>query len=193
MGCGEGNLLRLLIKEKDIAAIAGTDVSAAVLNRAAERLGIERLGEKQKNRIALFQSSLFCRDKRFRNYDAAAIVEVIEHLDENRLSSFASVVFGDTAFSIVIITTPNVDYNENYTWLKAGSFRHGDHRFEWNRDQFRVWADSVAARYGYTVRYEDIGEQDEEHRTPSQMAVFKKNAAQETTLPEPNAVTGVAP
>jgi len=193
MGCGEGNLLRLLIKEKDLAAIAGTDVSAAVLNRAAERLGLDRLGEKQKNRVALFQSSLFCRDKRFKNYDAAAIVEVIEHLDENRLSSFASVVFGDAAFSIVIITTPNADYNVNYTWLAAGNFRHGDHRFEWNRTQFRAWADAVAARYGYTVRYEDIGEQDEEHRTPSQMAVFRKNASQKATPSEQDAATEAAP
>jgi 3' terminal RNA ribose 2'-O-methyltransferase Hen1 len=176
-------LLRLLIKEKDITAIAGTDVSAAVLNRAAERLGLDSgfdsRGEEQKKRITLFQSSLCCRDKRFKNYDAAAIVEVIEHLDENRLPSFESVVFADTAFSTIIITTPNADYNVNYTWLAADGFRHNDHRFEWNRTQFRAWADSAAARFGYLVRYEDIGEQDENQRTPSQMAVFRKNISNE--------------
>jgi 3' terminal RNA ribose 2'-O-methyltransferase Hen1 len=193
IGCGEGNLLRLLIKEKDITSIAGTDVSATVLNRAAERLGLDRLGEKQKTRVALFQSSLFYRDKRFKNYDAAAIVEVIEHLEQNRLSSFASVVFGDAAFSIVIITTPTADYNVNYPWLASGNFRHGDHRFEWNRSQFHAWADVVAARYGYTVRYEDIGEQDEKQRTPSQMAVFKKNAAQKTIPSEWNAAIEAVP
>jgi hypothetical protein len=40
----------------------------------------------------LFQSSLCYRDKRFKNYDAAAIIEVIEHLDEDRLPAFESVI-----------------------------------------------------------------------------------------------------
>jgi hypothetical protein len=105
-------------------------------------------------------------------------VEVIEHLDENRLPAFEAVVFADASPAAVIITTPNVDYNVNYTGLSANHFRHGDHRFEWNRVQFRAWADSAAYRYNYSVRYEDIGEQDENQNTPTQMAVFKKNTLQ---------------
>jgi 3' terminal RNA ribose 2'-O-methyltransferase Hen1 len=182
MGCGEGNLLRLMIKEKSFTAIAGTDVSAAALERAAGRLKLDSLGDEQKKRISLFQGSLCYRDKRFKNYDAAAIVEVIEHLDENRLPALEAVVFADAAPAVVVVTTPNADYNVHYQGLAADFFRHSDHRFEWNRPQFRAWADSAAARFGYSVRFEDIGEQDEEQRTPTQMAVFKKDTPQKTAL-----------
>jgi 3' terminal RNA ribose 2'-O-methyltransferase Hen1 len=178
MGCGEGNLLRLLVKEKSFTAIAGTDVSAAALNRAADRLKLDSFGEEQKKRVTLFQSSLCYRDKRFKNYDAAAIVEVIEHLDESRVPALEEVVFADAAPDLVVVTTPNAGYNVHYPGLTEDSFRHGDHRFEWNRDQFRAWAGSAASRFAYSVRYEDIGEQDDEKRTPTQMAVFRKNAPQ---------------
>lgn len=181
MGCGEGSLLRLLIKEKSFTAIAGMDVSAAVLDRAADNLKLNRMAGEENKRVTLFQSSVCCRDKRFKNYDAAAIVEVIEHLDENRLPSFVSVVFADTAFSTVIITTPNADFNVNYQGLTADNFRHSDHRFEWNCSQFHDWADSAADRFGYSVRYESIGEQDENQNTPTQMAVFRKNSRQKIT------------
>jgi 3' terminal RNA ribose 2'-O-methyltransferase Hen1 len=181
MGCGEGNLLRLLLKEKCFTAIAGTDVAIAALNKAAERLNLDNFNEKKKKRIALFQSSLCYRDKRFKNYDVAAIVEVIEHLDENRVPALEAVVFADAAPGVVVVTTPNADYNVHYQGLMEDFFRHGDHRFEWNRDRFRAWADSVAARFAYSVRYADIGEQDDEQRTPTQMAVFRKNAPQKTS------------
>ncbi|GBU27432.1 hypothetical protein R84B8_00962 [Treponema sp. R8-4-B8] len=181
MGCGEGRLLQLLMKEKSFTAIAGTDVSAVVLSRAADILKLDRMTKNEKKRVTLFQSSLCYRDKRFKNYDAVSIVEVIEHLDENRLPSFESVVFADASPTTVIVTTPNFDYNVNYTGLRENRFRHGDHRFEWNRVQFRAWVDSAAARNGYSVRYEDIGEQDENKNTPTQMAIFKKNAPQKQT------------
>ena len=175
MGCGEGHLLRLLMKEKDFTAIAGTDVSAVALSRAADNLNLDQMAETARKRITLFQSSLCYRDKRFKNYNAVAMVEVIEHLDENRLPSLEAVVFADAAPLTVIITTPNLDYNVNYEGLTANHFRHSDHRFEWNRAQFRAWGDSVAARHDYSVRYEDIGEQDKNQNTPTQMAVFRKN------------------
>jgi 3' terminal RNA ribose 2'-O-methyltransferase Hen1 len=184
MGCGEGRLLQLLIKEKEFTAIAGTDVSAAVLSRAADNLKLDRATEEGKKRVTLFQSSLCYRDKRFKNYDAVSIVEVIEHLDENRLPAFESVIFADTAPAAIVITTPNFDYNVNYAGLSSNRFRHGDHRFEWNRAQFRAWSDSAAARNDYSVRYEDIGEKDENQNTPTQMAVFKKNTPQKPAAPD---------
>jgi len=181
MGCGEGRLLQLIMKEKNFTAIAGTDVSAVVLSRTADNLKLDRMTKEERKRITLFQSSLCYRDKRFKNYDAVSIVEVIEHLDENRLPSFEAVVFTDAAPATIIITTPNFDYNVNYTGLRENKFRHGDHRFEWNRVQFRAWADSAAARNNYSVRYEVIGEKDENQNTPTQMAIFKKNAPQKPT------------
>jgi 3' terminal RNA ribose 2'-O-methyltransferase Hen1 len=184
MGCGEGRLLQLIMKEKKFIAIAGTDVSSVVLKRTADNLKLERMTEEEKKRVTLFQSSLCYRDKRFKNYDAISIVEVIEHLDENRLPALEAVVFADAAPTKIIVTTPNFDYNVNYTGLRENKFRHGDHRFEWNRVQFRAWADSAAARNNYSVRYEDIGEKDENQNTPTQMAIFSKNAPQKLTSNE---------
>ena len=173
LGCGEGNLLQLLLKEKRFTALAGTDVSLAALNRAAERLKLDELSEEKKKRINLFQSSLTYRDKRITGYDAATVVEVIEHLDQDRLAALAAHVFGG-GFKTIIITTPNIEYNINYPGLAAGRFRHPDHRFEWTRAQFRAWGDSLAAAYGYAVRYEDVGLWDETQETPTQMGVFSK-------------------
>ncbi|GHU78357.1 3' terminal RNA ribose 2'-O-methyltransferase Hen1 [Spirochaetia bacterium] len=174
LGCGEGNLLQLLLKEKSFLKIAGTDVSASMLERAAEKLKIDRLSETQKSRLTLFQSSVTYRDKRFAGYDAAAAVEVIEHLDENRLGAFAAVIFGEAAPRTIVITTVNREYNQNYPGLVNGRFRHGDHRFEWTRAEFRAWAEKTAARYGYDLRLEEIGDRDEQFGAPTQMGVFIK-------------------
>jgi len=182
LGCGEGNLLRLLSKEKCFTALAGSDVSLNALERAAEKLKIELPREaagimgneaKERKRLKLFQGSLCYRDRRFKGYDAAVIMEVIEHLDENRLPALCSVVFGDAAPNTVIITTPNSEYNVYYPGL-AGRFRHPDHRFEWNRAQFRAWAEALAACYGYSLRIEGIGQCSEEEGYPTQMGIFTK-------------------
>ena len=172
MGCGEGNLLQLLIKEKACARIAGMDVSVSTLERAHRQLKIDRMPDIQKNRISLFQSSLTYKDHRYSGYDAAAVVEVIEHLDQSRLAAFEQVLFGAAKPPLVVVTTPNIEYNENYESLKEGSLRHGDHRFEWTREEFRQWGDKVAEKHGYVVRYSDVGDEDETRGTPTQMGVF---------------------
>jgi 3' terminal RNA ribose 2'-O-methyltransferase Hen1 len=171
MGCGEGNFLRLLVKDRRFGRIAGTDVSRTALAKASERL---KLGRDTDNpRVTLFQSSLTYRDSRFAGYDAAVVIEVIEHIDESRLASFASVLFDCAAPKTVVVTTPNAEYNVNYPALAAGRLRHGDHRFEWTRAQFRAWCDAVSSRYGYAARYGNIGEESE-FGSPTQMAVFTK-------------------
>ena len=172
MGCGEGNLLSLLLKERGISRIAGMDVSYLALERAAQKLKIDRMGDAKRERITLFQSSLTYKDDRFSGFDAACVVEVIEHLDENRLSAFEQVLFGEAKPKTVVLTTPNVEYNENYAALSADALRHGDHRFEWSRAQFEGWAEGVARRYGYTVKLSQIGDADESLGAPTQMGVF---------------------
>jgi 3' terminal RNA ribose 2'-O-methyltransferase Hen1 len=171
-GCGEGNLLRLLMREKTFARIAGVDVSRLTLEHARDRLQLDRLSEAEQKRLSLFQSSVVYRDKRFRAYDAAALVEVLEHLDENRLDTLAAVILGDARPGILVITTPNSEYNELYG---ISHFRHGDHRFEWNRDQFQSWAREVAQRYGYEVSFAAIGEADAKRGAPTQMGIFKQS------------------
>lgn len=172
LGCGEGNLLALLLKDRGFLRIAGMDVSWTALERASQRLKLEWLPDVQKNRITLFQSSLTYKDERFSGYDAACVVEVIEHLDENRLSVFEQVLFGEARPQTVVLTTPNLEYNENYAFLYEGKLRHGDHRFEWTRRQFLDWTRAVAERYGYNVTVSQIGDADENNGTPTQMGVF---------------------
>jgi SAM-dependent methyltransferase len=169
LGCGEGNLLRLLMKEKTFSRVAGVDVSRTALEHSRDKLKIDRLSEAQQKRLSLFQGSVTYRDKRFRGYDAVALVEVMEHLDENRLDTLAAVILGDARPVTLVITTPNIEYNVIYGMPR---FRHGDHRFEWNRARFQSWAGETARRYGYEVSFEGIGEADEKLGAPTQMAVF---------------------
>jgi 3' terminal RNA ribose 2'-O-methyltransferase Hen1 len=172
LGCSTGNLLRRLLESRQFEQIVGMDVSHRSLEIAADKLRLDRLPPKQRERIALMQGSLNYRDKRLAGYDAAAVVEVIEHLDPPRLVAFERVLFEFAKPKTVVLTTPNVEYNVRFPTLPAGKLRHKDHRFEWTRAQFRAWAESVAKRFGYLVRFLPVGDEDAEVGPPTQMAVF---------------------
>jgi 3' terminal RNA ribose 2'-O-methyltransferase Hen1 len=172
LGCGEGNLLGFLFKDRHFTEIAGVDVSPRSLEIGKGRLKLDRLSDKQKERITLFQGSLTYRDKRFKGYDAATVTEVIEHFDSNRLGAFERVVFEFARPATVIVTTPNKEYNVRYENLLTGAVRHRDHRFEWSRREFQDWAESTAGKFGYVVRFLAIGEKDPELGAPTQMGVF---------------------
>jgi 3' terminal RNA ribose 2'-O-methyltransferase Hen1 len=173
LGCGEGKLLRLLLAERQFESILGMDVSWRSLEIARERLKLERLPERQLARIELIQGSLTYRDERLSGYDAAAVVEVIEHLDPPRLAAFERVLFEFARPGAIFLTTPNAEYNTVFATLPAGQFRHGDHRFEWTRPEFEEWANAVASRFGYEVRFEPVGPEDPTLGAPTQMAVFQ--------------------
>ena len=172
LGCGEGRLLREMLADRRFTRIGGMDVSYRALEIAARRLRLDRMPPMQRERIALFQGSLVYRDERLSGYDAAAIVEVIEHLDDERLAAFERVVFEYARPQTIVVTTPNAEFNANWESLPAGTFRHRDHRFEWTRDQFAAWAQPLADRHGYEVRYLPIGPEQPETGAPTQMAVF---------------------
>jgi 3' terminal RNA ribose 2'-O-methyltransferase Hen1 len=174
LGCGSGKLIAALLQEPSFEAIAGVDVSHRALEIAASRLHLDRLAARQRERVQLFQSALTYRDGRLSGFDAAAVVEVIEHLDRPRLASFERVVFGHARPSTVVVTTPNREYNASFEGLPAGRFRHRDHRFEWTRRELEDWGGEVAGRFGYRVRFLPIGPEDPELGAPTQMAVFER-------------------
>jgi 3' terminal RNA ribose 2'-O-methyltransferase Hen1 len=174
LGCGEGKLLEALLAEKQFEEITGVDVSTRTLERAADRLRLEQLAPKQRERIHLLQGSLTYRDRRLQGFDAAAVVEVIEHLDPPRLDAFARVLFEYARPGTVVLTTPNAEYNVRFENLPAGKLRHKDHRFEWTRAEFQEWSVGVAGRFGYGVRLAPIGPHDPEVGAPTQMAVFSR-------------------
>jgi 3' terminal RNA ribose 2'-O-methyltransferase Hen1 len=173
LGCGEGKLVRELLKEKQFQEISGMDVSYRSLEVASERLHLDTMPPKLKERIRLFQGSLIYRDKRLAGFDAAAVVEVIEHLDPPRLSAFERVVFEHARPGTVVITTPNSEFNTKFATLPAGQFRHKDHRFEWTRREFQGWANGLAGRFGYSVELHMVGQEDAELGAPTQMGVFR--------------------
>ena len=174
LGCGEGKLLRLLLKDSQFEEITGMDISLRSLDLAEQRLHLDRLAPTQRDRIKLLHGSLMYRDRRLEGFDAAAVVEVIEHLDEPRLAAFERVVFDFAEPRAVVITTPNREYNVRFETLPAGTLRHRDHRFEWTRSEFEAWAGGVAARFGYSVRFVPVGAEDPDVGPPTQMAVFSR-------------------
>ena len=174
LGCGEGKLLRLLLGDKRFTEILALDVSYRSLEIAAERLHLDRMPEKQRQRLKLIHGSLTYRDQRLAGYDAAAVVEVIEHLDPPRLSAFERVLFEFAQPRTVVITTPNREYNTLWPDLPAGRLRHRDHRFEWTRDEFQTWSSRVAEHHGYSVRFAPVGPEDPDRGAPTQMGVFTR-------------------
>lgn len=172
LGCGEGSLIRELLKEKQFERIVGMDVSVQSLQRAVRRLGYERMPPLQRERVELIHGSLMYRDKRLEGFDSAAVVEVVEHLDPPRLSAFERVLFEFARPRTVVLTTPNREYNVTWETLPAGQFRHPDHRFEWTRQEFHDWATGIAERFGYAVRFLPVGPEDKVLGPPTQMAIF---------------------
>lgn len=173
MGCGEGKLLKVLLESRQFDEIVGMDVSHRSLERAHRRLRFDQMAPLLKEKIKLIQGSLVYRDKRFSGYDAACLVEVIEHMDPSRLPSLERAVFEFARPKTVIVTTPNAEYNAKFDHLPAGKFRHPDHRFEWTRPEFQSWAQRTAERFGFTCVFKSIGPVDADLGAPTQMAVFR--------------------
>ncbi len=174
LGCGDGKLLKALVKERQFTEIVGVDVSHRALETAARRLRLDEQPEHQRDRVRLLQGALTYRDQRLAGFDAAAVVEVIEHLDASRLDAFEQALFGSARPGTVVLTTPNVEHNVRFEALPSGRLRHHDHRFEWTRAELRAWAGGVAERNGYDVTYQGIGPDDPEVGPPTQMAVFTR-------------------
>jgi 3' terminal RNA ribose 2'-O-methyltransferase Hen1 len=176
LGCGEGKLLKLLLKEPTFQEILGMDVTYKSLEFAQERV-LDKLPTHQKGRLQLIQGSLNYRDARIAGYDAATVIEVIEHMELDRLKAFERVLFEFARPKIAIVTTPNVEYNVKFENLPAGKLRHPDHRFEWTRAEFQTWAKLISDRYQYSVEFGSIGNIDPEVGSPTQMAIFKTIAS----------------
>ncbi len=177
LGCGEGKLIQRLLSDPSFEKIVGVDISHRSLERAAEKLHYDKLSDFQRSRVQLRHGSLLYRDRLLEGFDAAALVEVIEHLDLHRLRAMERVLFEFAKPRYVVVTTPNRDYNSLFPALSEGSMRHQDHRFEWTRTEFTGWAQAQANRFGYNVEVSGLGPLDETLGSPTQMAVFQRGIA----------------
>lgn len=193
LGCGSGALLEKLVSDPTLDRITGVDVDTASLQAAHRRtcrgcapggrgrhraLFADATGERERGarppRPELLVGSAVYRDARFAGHDAVVLMEVVEHLDPERLPALEETVFAAARPRVAVVTTPNAEYNVHYEGLAEGAFRHPDHRFEWTRAEFTLWADAVADRNGYTVRYLPVGPQDPATGSPTQMGVFTR-------------------
>ena len=178
LGCGEGKLLQRLVKERTIERIVGVDPSLRVLEIAARRLHLDEAGDAMRARLSLQLGSLTYGDRRWHGFDAATLVEVIEHIDPERLSALELSLFADARPRLIILTTPNREYNALFENMPDSAFRHPDHRFEWTREAFGTWGSTVAESHGYSVRFEPFGPADDVHGSLSQIAIFERDSGE---------------
>jgi len=199
LGCGDGKLIAAMLEQPSFREIVGVDVSTRALTIAERRLGLRRMSERRRDRVRLIQGALTYTDRRLAGYDAAVLSEVIEHVDEPRLPALEFAVLGSARPATVVVTTPNVEYNVRYApqtpgddGLAPGAMRHRDHRFEWDRATFRAWAHDAAAKYGYTTRFESVGDVDPDVGPSTQMVVFTRadadTAPSHTTTTHPEGI-----
>lgn len=171
LGCGPGPLLARLAQADWAHEIVGVDIDPGELRKARDALA--PLGLPDGDRVRLVQGDLLRPDRGLAGFDAAALVETIEHVEPARLSALEHGVFAVLRPGVVVVTTPNADYNPLYG-RPDGRFRHPDHRFEWSRAQMRQWAGRLAAAHGYTASLHDIGPAHPRLGTSSQMAVLRR-------------------
>ena len=182
-GCGAGTLTKALLNDKQIDTIVAVDVSARALQLAARDLRLERMPAKQRERLKIFQSALTYRDDRLAGLDAAVLMEVIEHVDPERLPALERAVFGFASPATIVVTTPNAEYNVHFDTLPAGAMRHRDHRFEWTRAEFAAWAERAANAYHYRVEFRPVGPEHPDAGPPTQLAVFDRQPADRQAAP----------
>lgn len=170
LGCGSGALLGRLAGEPKFREVVGVEVARDELALAAVRLEPGGPGR-------VLHGSLTYRDARLRGYDAAALVEVVEHLDPPQLAALEDAVWDEARPATVVVTTPNAEYNALFDRPGARRMRHPDHRFEWTRGEFQAWAQDVAHRHGYAVRFAPAGPEDAQAGPLTQMAIFTRLGA----------------
>jgi len=169
LGCGPGELLLRLAQHAQFTRIIGIDIDARVLDEArfALGLGFPHPADRIQVRYGSFEET----EPELAGFDAAALVETIEHIDPGRLPRVERAVFGSMRPRTVLVTTPNQEFNVLHG-MAPGRRRHPGHRFEWNRAKFRQWAEGVAQRNGYDVSFIDIGAHDPVRGSSTQMAHF---------------------
>lgn len=173
LGCGTGALLTRLLREKQFVRVTGVEASSAALSIAERELFAD--GRADNGRLSLKHGSFADGDACLTGFDAAAMVETIEHVDPSRLSTVERAVFARYRPKTVVMTTPNVEYNVLFG-MADGALREPGHRFEWSRAKFRAWAIGVAKRNGYAVAFDGIGEEHPMLGCPTQMATFTQLA-----------------
>ena len=174
LGCGSGALLCRLAEDPQFTTITGLEPSGISLQQARQM--VAPYVTDSPDRIGLIRGSYTDSHPQLANYDAAAMIETIEHVRPEQLSRVERAVFAQMRPRQLFMTTPNQEYNPLFD-LGPGQFREADHKFEWSRAKFQRWVMGVAERNGYRVECGGIGEMDSEFGHPTQTALFIRKDA----------------
>ncbi|XP_040467136.1 small RNA 2'-O-methyltransferase [Falco naumanni] len=159
LGCADCTLLWMLKSCSCIEVLAGLDICASVMKEKMHRLSplpADYLKPSERSlTVTLHHGSVAQKDPCMLGFDLVTCIELIEHLEEPELKKFPEVVFGFMAPSIVVISTPNSEFNSLLPGVML--FRHPDHKFEWNQVQFQSWALETARCYDYSVEFTGVG------------------------------------
>eukprot|EP00731_Ephydatia_muelleri_P024715 Em0016g986a len=159
MGCAECKLIQRLCKEGCIEELVGVDVDEGLLKERQhliEPLTTDYLYPRPNPlNVKLMRGSIAQPDIRLYDFDLFTCIEVIEHLEGAILERVPSAVFGALRPQVVLITTPNVEFNVLFPG--CAGYRHYDHKFEWTRREFQEWCTGVCVRYQYSVEFSGIG------------------------------------
>jgi len=175
LGCGPGELLLRLRAHAQFARLLGIDIDEGALADARLQLGLDWL--RPDPRLSVRLGSFEEVDRELIGFDAAVMLETIEHIDPGHLPRVERAVFAGMHPGMVLVTTPNQEYNLLHGMV-AGRKRHPGHRFEWTRAQFQHWAGGVAQRHSYAVSFTDLGPPDPLRGSSTQMARFVAKEAQ---------------
>ena len=175
LGCGPGELLLRLRLHAQFVRLLGIDIDERALAAARLNLGLDWL--RPDPRLAVRLGSFEDVDRDLAGFDAAVLLETIEHIEPGHLPRVERAVFASMHPGLVLVTTPNQEYNVLHG-MQAGRKRHPGHHFEWTRAQFQHWAEGVARRHGYSVSFADLGPPDSARGSSTQMARFVLQEAQ---------------
>lgn len=172
-GCGFGLLLAELTVDERVERLTGVDFDLNTLARARRRM-VRVAGPGWEKKVELREGLITHRDPAFLGHDAAAAIEVIEHLEMSQLEAFVGVLFDFVRPTRVVLTTPNAEYNTLWFTHRPRGRRHPDHRFEWSRTEFAAWVKRIALAHEYDVRIAPVGAVHPLRGPPTQLAVFDR-------------------
>ncbi|MCF8160616.1 MAG: class I SAM-dependent methyltransferase [Polaromonas sp.] len=169
LGCGPGELLLRLREQPQFERLLGIDIDERALADARAALGLNWL--QPDPRLSVRLGSFEEVDAELKGFDAAVMLETIEHITPGHLPRVERAVFAGMHPRLLLVTTPNQEYNVLHG-MAAGRKRHAGHHFEWTRAQFQHWAGGVAQRHSYSVSFSDLGPPDPVRGSSTQMATF---------------------
>ena len=153
LGCGSGKLLEQLKAARCTRLLIGVDLDKPALDEAWERCEADfqdyHFRRTQESAMYLYLGSILCPSPSLPfQLQCVTLCEVIEHVTLLQVPALTDLIFRFINPKYAIVTTPNSDFNVVF---RHSGFRHPDHKFEWSRQEFAGWIQTVCSQYGYEV------------------------------------------